>query len=398
MSETAPVELDPNNLPSHQNFYSKFDTADKSECSSIGVTPEQLKSQLESKFSGCEQIINGAEKIAKAYCSACKMKQEWKSKSKPDDDENTSCEFFNFWLGDQYGDKLNGKTLSNLLSAIHTTLTGGNSSNKCRTYYRGSNETLVSHMKIIFDYFYDHEEVNNRLMKNGLKCEGNWMGYLEGIASACITMREACPNKEEKDSNSYCKDFHTKYGVHCDLAEALNLYCTEAATLDGDKKYSSVKQKLKAERQQAQTATQAEAEKQAAQEQSAQAKSKLEEAVHQANKASSLSSTFGTIAALELPALAYFLFKYKPWSSWFGNHSSGNGRSRKRRAIGRNFSSSTEDTLTEYSTETSTIGQTENSAVRSSVATYPRHSTQGQSTRRRNNNAGGRGMVGYQNM
>ncbi|ANQ05848.1 KIR protein [Plasmodium coatneyi] len=77
MSETPP-ELD--KLPSKTDYYDKFDAPSGSECSSLGHNFQQWESQLKSALSEYHKITDEAEKIAKAYCSACKMKQERKSK------------------------------------------------------------------------------------------------------------------------------------------------------------------------------------------------------------------------------------------------------------------------------------------------------------------------------
>ncbi|ANQ06223.1 KIR-like protein [Plasmodium coatneyi] len=375
-------------LTSYSKYYKTFnnDEGTINNCSGIDVQPDKLKSPLESKFNDCKKITADADKIAKAYCSACNMNTTKKMDGEP-------CYFFYHWLGDKYWNDLGNKNFLDLLREIHETLRGNTHTDKCRFQYSDVNDTLLPQMKKVFDYYYDHKIIQKNLLKNLPKCEAKWMGYLEGIASACITIRADCKGKDRTSTNSYCSDFHTKYMVHCGVAEALNVYCTEASTLGESSQHTSVKEKLKSERHLAQQEQQS-------------TLTKLEETLLQANKASSLSSAFGTIAALELPAALFLLYKYKPWSSWFGNHSSGNGErgrsnTRKRRSTRNEFDTLTDDasTITDSIIGDSTTAD-DSTTVHSTA--YTRQAT-GKSTRgrTRTNNTPGhhqRTNVGYGRM
>ncbi|ANQ05998.1 KIR protein, partial [Plasmodium coatneyi] len=364
-------ELDPNNLSSKKEFYDKFNSANGNDCNGSNNYPQQLEAKLQSDFSGCTQITADAKKIAHAYCSACEKKKTKTWGDKP-------CHFFYYWLGDKYGKNLNNNhKFSDLLSEIYHTIGTFSTENKCEVKYDDVFEKLLPQMKKVYDYYYENEKINDILLKNTPICDDKWLGYLSEVSLACEAIRPDCAERG-KDSNSYCKDFNDTYKVPCALAEALNLYCTEATTLKGDTTYSSVRKKLEAQRKLAQKATEeAEEAKQTVQ-------SQLNETVLQANKASTLSSAFGTLAALELPALLFLAYKYKPWSSWFGIHTSGNGGSRRsnrrRRSAGRDI-----DGLTEISTIGST---TEDASTVYGV----------KSVRKGRTNTPGRQIIGYQNM
>ncbi|ANQ10708.1 KIR-like protein [Plasmodium coatneyi] len=240
-----------NTLNSYALFYNTFNNDDRTmnDCSTNGVQPEQLKTKLRTR--------------------------------------------------DKYWNDLGGKSFSGLLKEIHNALKDITDTKKCRTEYSDVNETLLPQMKKVFDYFQEHATINDRLLKNGPKCDTQWSTYVNKISSACEAIREDCAVEGKgQGSNDYCGEFNKNYRVHCGVAEALNLYCKEAATLGQGTLFTSVKQKLEAER------LQAKQEKESI-------STKLDDAISKASAASSLSSAFGTLAALELPALAYFLYKVK---------------------------------------------------------------------------------------
>ncbi|ANQ06968.1 KIR protein [Plasmodium coatneyi] len=273
-------------LPSKTKYYNKFDGASGSECNGEIGGYSQWEDTLKGKLNDYRELTTSAKKIGGAYCSACNMNTSKQTDAEP-------CQFFYHWLGDKYWNDLGNKNLSDLLSAIYQTLKGDNPSNKCRFQYSDVNKDLLPQMKKVFDYYYEHTTIYDGLMKNGLNCKDELYTYLKEVSSACITMRNNCPNTTTYTSGSYCKDFHDTYEVPCGVAEALDSYCTTNSALE-------VAQKGKAE---------AEASKEVAQKESAQAQSQLKEALSKASTSSTLSSTFGTLAAMEFPALAYFLFK-----------------------------------------------------------------------------------------
>ncbi|ANQ07086.1 KIR protein [Plasmodium coatneyi] len=288
-------------LTSYSQFYETFDNVNIDNCSSKGTTSEQLGETLRGKLNGYPGLRGQEKKIMGAYCSACKKKREQSN-------DNTPCWFFYYWLGDKYWNDLKNHKFSDLLREIHTTLMGGNHDEECRIQYSDVNKKLLPQMKTIFDYFYEHEKINKQLLQNGLNCKDQLSPYVNKISSACITLREDCKGKEHI-SDSYCNDFNTKYKVHCNVAEALKLYCTEAATLGESSQHTSVKQKLEAEREIVQQKI--ELAKQAAQQEKQTTLFQLKEAESKASAATSLSSAFGTLAVIELPAALFFLYKVK---------------------------------------------------------------------------------------
>ncbi|ANQ06623.1 hypothetical protein PCOAH_00006360 [Plasmodium coatneyi] len=299
--------------------------------------------------------------------------------------------------------------------------------NGCKVIRNDIDYGTFLHRKTIHDYSFNYNKIEGDLLKNDKpNCRGRWSEHRSGVLTACNAVSEKCPEGDTKTTvDPYCKDFKDKYKFYCGMAKTLESYCTKKTELE----------QLTSQKLQAEAATQqAQQEKQSTQ-------SKLNEAESKASAASSLSSAFGTLAALELPAALFLLYKthsflsfrplsflrpilkflfllfqYKPWSSWFGMHTSGNGRStrntrKRRRSTGHhNFDVSAEDTFTEYSNDTSTtIGDstTDNSTTLRSPTAYTRRSTTvpstGQATRNRragagtnnHNTPGHRNNIGY---
>ncbi|ANQ07019.1 KIR protein [Plasmodium coatneyi] len=342
-------------LPSHQNFYEKFDDNTlkyDDVCTGKMTELNNLKSSMESH---AEDVMNAACYVHTEYEKGRFFTRE-------------ACYFLYFWIGQQLFSSSGGTDLQDTLHQICTKMmdTKVFGTHGCKDICDKVEKTTFGHMKSVFDFLYDHTTTRALLTNGGSKVIEECKSYKEKVKAAETAVGTHCENDGKK--HNYCQNFWTWNSN----SVSFNLSKLETSLTSAHERIEKEEQAAKLAKHEA-----------------------VSQAVRGATTTSSISSIFGTLAATAFP---FLLYKYKPWFSWFGNYSSGNGRSRKRRAIGRNFSSSTEDTLTEYSTETSTIGRTENSTVRSSVTTCPRQSTQGQSTRRRNNNAGGRGMVGYQNM
>ncbi|ANQ07132.1 KIR-like protein [Plasmodium coatneyi] len=356
---TKRPELD--NLPSKTNYYDKFDQDNGNDCNGTRAKPEQLKTELNSKFKDCIKIIDDAKKIAKTYCYASTQNEQSIYENKE------PCLFFYYWLGDKYWDDLkNNHRFSELLIAIHSTLKGDDHLEKCRIKYDNINETLLPQMKEVFDYYHDYKDVKDNILDIKEGCEGKWSTYLGQISSACKAVRNYC-NQDQNKCGDYCTEFNNKYDVHCNTATMSKEKCELQSQL------TTAKQRIVSEEKAASLAK--------------------EEAVRSATTTSSISSILGTLATIGAP---FLLYKYKPWSSLFGNHSTGYGRSgrRKRRSSGQNFDVSAQDTFTEYSTENSTIGDSttaENSTVRSMAHTR-------QSRGRTNNGPSHRNNVGYSRM
>ncbi|ANQ10529.1 KIR-like protein [Plasmodium coatneyi] len=277
---------------------------------------------------------------------------------------NIPCDFFYYWVGDTFWNNLGGHTLSNLLDKIYSTLSTLSYGTKCNIKYEGTDERTVKQRKTLFDYSFDYNTIEKDLLeKDDPNCNSHWISYRLNVSTVCKAVKQSCEKKY--DSDEYCKKFKAQYRVYCDAAEFLNSYCNSKIEL------ASARATATADAQEASLAA--------------------EEKLRSTTTTASITSIITTLAATVVP---FLLYKYKPWSSWFSKHTSGNGgrSNRRRRSIGGDIDTLTENDSRYDSTDTSTIGPTENSTL--GPGAYNTRQISG----RRNNNAGGRGMVGYHNM
>ncbi|ANQ10257.1 KIR-like protein [Plasmodium coatneyi] len=342
--------IDPTTFPSYKDYYDNFEKGEKStaiKCDDQSDCGKEIKKyQLTQRnlTAHLHQTMVALDYIYKTYGSGQKKSLEC-----------TAREFFYYWLGDRIskgtGRSANFRTHIGLLCDSINSPSG---IGLCKIPRDNPDETTFQHRKIIFDYYNDYNYVKQELQKDDPNCKGKWSSYLDGICAACKAVKDDCAQRERETQSekAYCEEFEKKYGAYCD-----------AATLPEMQSKLEYLQKNIASEQDATQST----------------RSQLNDALSKANTSSSLSSAFGTIALMELPLVIFYLYKYKPWSSWFGNHSSGNSTGRrsnrrKRRSAGQNFDVSAEETFTEYSTDNSTIGDltAENSTtLRSSAYTRP---------------------------
>ncbi|ANQ09824.1 KIR-like protein [Plasmodium coatneyi] len=359
--ETCTLETITEKLTLQNGFYTNFES-DGGGGHRGGVSGTNLTSQLTSSCSNCSKIIDDAAKIENAHLYACMQ-----TKDKSSTGDSAPCRFFYYWFGHKYWNDLNGNALSTILDKIYEALKTSSCTDgkKCDFKYKDlENQTIFDHMKIIFDYFNDYEGVQSLLSTHGTTCAEKWSTYWETLSSACNKVKQHCASESDHNSKQYCTDFNSTYAVHCDTAKL-------------PQKMAELITNIQREAQAAQIA----------------ATKEKEEAVSKATTTSSLSSIFGTLGMTVAP---FVLYKYKPWSSWFGNHTSGNGRSRRtnrRRSTRNEF-----DTLAEVSTVDFTASSEANSTIDNSTTVRPTAYIGQRTKGRTNNNAGGRGMVGYQNM
>ncbi|ANQ08808.1 KIR protein [Plasmodium coatneyi] len=357
MSETNPfLEL----LSSHQNFYEKFEETyvnHKNDCKTGELNGlNDLKNKMEGH---ADDIMN----------AACYVHTEYEKKRLF---QKELCYFLYFWIGQQLSkDPPSGDFKNNLNDICSELMTKIFNKNGCKNICDKVDQTTFDHMKSVFDFLYDHTTILALLKNGGSKVIEECDTYYQKVKAAKEAMGKHCPIGGSSNPN-YCEHFWKVNGTTVQI-ELRNF----------ESQLKNAQHRIESE---AKTAL-----------------SKTEEAVRSATTTSSISSIFGTLAGTAFP---FLLYKYRPWSSWFGNHTSGNGRrgrrnTRKRRSTEQNFGSSTEDSLTEYSTEASTIGdlKEEHSTKLRSPAYTRQPKREGKArTSGRNGSPSGRPNIGYQNM
>ncbi|ANQ08671.1 KIR protein [Plasmodium coatneyi] len=324
-------------LAIYNEFYTNFKNAVGGQGDrSTDVT--KLHTALSSNFSQCKKIIADAAKNANAYEDACMQNNSAQSNSIP-------CRSFYYWFGHKYWSHLNRKTLSEVLKVIYETLgtSSFSSGNKCEFKYKDlEDHTIFRNMKIIFDYYHGYKNVPNLLSTSGITCLKEWSNYWTTLSSACKAMEEKCTGDNDHKGKPYCTDFEKTYAIHCDMAEL-------------QQKMDVLITKIQREAQ---------------------------KTLSKASTTSSLSSILGTLATIGTP---FLLYKYKPWSSLFGNHSSENGGGRRKKGSSRRqqFDELTETSTMDLTDSSETSSTFDPNTVPSSTAYNTRQPSKG----RTNNNS-----------
>ncbi|ANQ10388.1 KIR-like protein [Plasmodium coatneyi] len=190
--------------------------------------------------------------------------------------------FFFYWLGDKLPESAKNVAFQAMISTICSAINSPSEKQACGIPRddQSVDKDLFLHRKIIFDFWYDHPTIQVLLENSGSegleKCEK----YIQRVKAAHSAVAINCATETTR---SYCTTFWK------DHQEKINLALAQLQS-----KFDSAQQRI--------------------QRKAITASNQLNDAIHQANKASSLSSAFGTLAALELPALAYFLYKVKNYN------------------------------------------------------------------------------------
>ncbi|ANQ08516.1 KIR-like protein [Plasmodium coatneyi] len=350
MPEPAKVQF-PQSFPSNNTFYTGFDKEWGTYNEDDGGFGD-LKKNLGAVLGTYTGVSDKTDKAMKAYCYASTLKESGAY-------DNIPCHFLYYWLGSilPRSAMYDGQFKSHI-NTICTYINEAHEGKRCKLILSENfDRNIFTHRKTIFDYSFDYNAIEGDLLAGTAHCGPQWKEYRQKVIESCGLVRPRCGKRESSGTTDpYCTEFKRNYQVYCDIAERLNEECTrqdtEKLTFEPESHPSTI----------------------------------TEQDLRFATITTALSSIFGTLATISAP---YLLYKYKPWSSWFGNHSG--GRSRKKRTTGHHFDASTEDNLSEYTTDNSTT-------VRSAAYTTPSTRGGGGTSARRTNNTQSRGMVGYQNV
>ncbi|ANQ10407.1 KIR protein [Plasmodium coatneyi] len=338
--DSTPVPF-PGKLPSQFEFYDKFDLGAKKYAdvcmSSVdgtlgSISDTDLKSIIQGAWYYMCVMYNGRSSV-----------------------QNTvPCSFLYFWIGSKLFENPAETNFKHILFNICKSINNIYGNEECKEICDLIDGNVLKQRKIIFDFWYDYDSIQTLLEHSGPGGYEKYQSFLQGVRTAYSAVEGSCTNKGPYD---YCKKFWPKNSKH--IHDKLSQLETEISTAQG---------RIVSEAQ--------------------LANSKLNEAVRNAKTTSSITSIFGTLAATAFP---FFLYKYKPWSSWFGNHTFGNGggrrSTRRKRSTTRNLDTFTENSSTYDSTTESTIA--DSTAEDSTTLRSAAYSAQ---PRGRTNNAGGRGM------
>ncbi|ANQ08045.1 KIR-like protein [Plasmodium coatneyi] len=361
-------------LPSHLYFYEPFEKNDVENCT------DDSEQNIQSAFSTHCTTCTNPYKIKDAICFVSGLKP-YKQYPYYDDRWN----FLYYWIGQQIWSALQSETdkenqFKDLLKKICELIKSKCSSQECKINCELIDKDIFQHKKIVFDFSHNYNSIKGYFGEERHDCNEKWHPYKQEITKACSSITAYCAPGGAGTTNGgdpYCEKFKDTYKFLC-TGNLRTLKCKTKSELHVERcqECPCKEQELKVQKLSHELSE-------------AHANSRS------ATTSTALSSIFGTLATIGAPFLLYktsfpssldvlsflrpvhsflLFFQYKPWSSWFGNHSSGNGRNgrstrRKGRSTGQNFGSSTEDSLTEYSTDNSTIDEAVSSATRTRVST-----------------------------
>ncbi|ANQ08673.1 KIR protein [Plasmodium coatneyi] len=256
---------EPTSLPSEVLFYGPFRRStwtDSKEC------VEGIKNALETNASA-ESYFN---QVNKAVCYVSSMYEHQKNTYS----NKEPCHFLYYWIGDVLFSILEENNIKTLLQTICRSIQekcwNGNFEIPCNPI----GKEFFDHMKITYDFLYDYSNIKEYLQHYNTNHNMNFTNYLEKVKEAKNYMSGGCNNQ-----SGYCNNFWNPRKA--DIEQKLSNLESEINSAQ------DVKSRAEAAKQSTQL--------------------KLDEAILQANKASSLSSAFGTLAALELPAALFLLYK-----------------------------------------------------------------------------------------
>ncbi|ANQ08954.1 KIR protein [Plasmodium coatneyi] len=319
--------LDADRLPAHVYFYGPFEDSNP-HCCQKNTEPDNIQTKLASCCNN--EITDIITQIEKALCFVSGMKPY---KEYPLHKQRWN--FLYYWIGDKiwnalksYEDKSSqfAGCLEDVCKIIKTKCESDNGGvgEECKLTCHNIEHSTFTNRKKFFDFTQNYNNIKDYLHSGREKCETHWSTYKQGVTEACTKVKEYCDGKGKDSNDPYCTDIYKDDESYCTGAMLPKLECkSQDAEIEEESTCSFDDLNIKA----------------------------LEENVRNATTTASIYSIIGTLGLTVVP---YALYKYKRWSSWFGNHSSGNGRSgrnrRKGRSTGHEF-----DTLTDVSAVDSTI-------------------------------------------
>ncbi|CAA9987804.1 KIR protein [Plasmodium knowlesi strain H] len=300
------------------------------------------------------KVDDEANSIAKYFCYAYKNKGSgpW---------DGSPCSYVYYHVGNTYSTAFDDHesfwkfmgTVSEQLGKLP--VDGGN---KCQIDLSYTDRKDFIWEKRVYDYYRDHEAVQKKLQDGDSPCSTELDQYLTEAAIGCKLIHRYCNGKTEGEGKAFCDKFKTKYDEH------------KPEELLGEKCISNLEDEISAYAETSDIISNGESGEDTV-------SAEIAPIFSFARDGPIASSG---LAAVGLPAIAYFLYKYTSLPFWlreqFGGRSNHISRSRRRarRSTGPNFSNFTEDISTEvpteYSSYLSTLYPLEESIENNSTTYY----------------------------
>ncbi|ANQ09113.1 KIR protein [Plasmodium coatneyi] len=151
--------------------------------------------------------------IVRAYCYAYKRKKENESNGDVQF-KDAPCYFFYYWIEKLVPKETHTSELPDFLGKFYKTLDSTAGENWCKVTYEDPDINTFALRKGVHDFTYDYDKIQNNVKQNGSTRGSEYIGYLNGIDSACRIVSAGCP--KEGNSDPYCADFNKEYRVYCE--------------------------------------------------------------------------------------------------------------------------------------------------------------------------------------
>ncbi|ANQ08843.1 Variable surface protein Vir7-like protein [Plasmodium coatneyi] len=262
-------------------------------------------------------------KIMRVFCYMYGM-------SRDEDEGGKWCKATYYWIGEMLSEKLEDFKFQVTMTKCYNEMKKGKAQHGCEFIYSYPNTKVFQALKKVFDFKKDEDTLRKQLQGGGetKMCTPGYRKHLEDIEEAYEILKSEC---EDLTMREWYKPFTTEYGGYQNKGK-LNLTCTK---VDDQSPGSSGP---------GSTGTW-------------KPGSSGPGTIGSEDGGSGVvpAAVSGGLAAVGLPALAYFFYKYKSHPFLFflkGNNSSSGGSRRKRSAIRREFNKFDDDddytSTTEY--------------------------------------------------
>ncbi|ANQ07939.1 Uncharacterized protein PCOAH_00021350 [Plasmodium coatneyi] len=263
----------------------------------------------------------------------------------------TWCDLFYYWMGGILSEALTDDfDFQSTMNSCYSRMDGSKEKHGCNFMYLFEKK-LFKALKMLFHYKLDEVIIKKQLEGGNKKCTEKYHTYLEDVKKAYKKIKQNCTNERNRECYNKFEELYEGYeneedlGLNCELTGAGHGKEAEGSPNQGKKAEGSPNQGKKAEG----TPNQGK---------------KVEGGSAASSAIAPAAVSGGALAALGLPALAYFFYKYKPFFLNKRNHSGGG--SRKKRSLRRKFNEFEEDddTLTTINLSEYSIPYTSSSSSR----------------------------------
>eukprot|EP00366_Plasmodium_knowlesi_P001211 XP_002258708.1 KIR protein [Plasmodium knowlesi strain H] len=323
-----------------RKLYNKFKESTCYTTYGTSYTEEQRQLQQNQK------VAEYTDKIMKAWCYVLRM-QEYGLKEYHGD----RCTFLYYYIGGLLPVDLSKGLLMIRMNQIENALRGTGRSNNCDNKYprTTTNKSIFDQRKILFDFKYDHSKMQQQLTSSEFQCTDAYKSHLEAITRAYEAVSADC--KGENGKYEYCKTFAKNYGDYFDNG-TLKLKCPSVVVKLATPKKPSAGDDFDLGDAVVDGGDHAQNEEKKAEGAQNQGKKTESSSVQSTESSSNIApgAVAGTLFTVGLPALAYFIYKYKPHLFFGGNNYS--ARRNKRPTLRRELNIPYSD----HNNDNSTIG------------------------------------------